>query len=251
MATAAFAESLALCLTAVTVGAVHTLLGPDHYVPFVAMSRAGDWSLGKTLRVTAACGLAHVAGSVAIGFVGLVLGLAVMRLETLEAFRGDVAAWMMIGFGLAYLTWGLVRAARSRGAHHHVHVHADGTVHAHEHTHDTAHLHVHEPRALTAAGPRAVTAPVWSPWLLFLVFAFGPCEPLIPLLMYPAAKASWWAVAAVAACFAAATIATMTAAVVVLRGGATLLPAAWLERYAHALAGAAILACGVLITLGL
>lgn len=239
-------DSLTLCLTAITVGAVHTLLGPDHYVPFVAMSRAGGWSLVKTLRVTAACGLAHVAGSVVIGLVGLVLGLAVMRLETLEAFRGDVAAWLLIGFGLAYAVWGLVRAGRSHGPHDHAHMHADGTVHAHPHAHDTAHLHVHAPRAAPAS-----SAQVWSPWLLFLVFAFGPCEPLIPLLMYPAAKASWWAVAAVALAFAAATIATMSIAVVVLRRGAALLPAKRLERYSHALAGAAILACGVLITLGL
>ena len=35
--TAEATEGLALCLTAVTVGVVHTLLGPDHYMPFVAM----------------------------------------------------------------------------------------------------------------------------------------------------------------------------------------------------------------------
>lgn len=242
----ALPETLALCVTAITVGAIHTLLGPDHYVPFVAMARAGDWSLGKTLRVTAACGLAHVAGSVTIGLVGLALGLAVMRLEAFEAFRGDVAAWLMIGFGLAYAVWGLVRAARSHAPHDHVHVHADGTVHAHTHTHDTPHLHVHASQA-----SRAPSGPVWSPWLLFLVFAFGPCEPLIPLLMYPVAKASWSAVAAVVLAFAAATIATMSMAVVVLRSGASLLPARGLERYSHALAGAAILMCGTLISLGL
>jgi hypothetical protein len=43
-------ESLALCLTAVTVGAVHTLLGPDHYVPFVATSRAGCGPAETTAR---------------------------------------------------------------------------------------------------------------------------------------------------------------------------------------------------------
>jgi ABC-type nickel/cobalt efflux system permease component RcnA len=240
------AESLALCLTAMTVGTVHTLLGPDHYVPFVAMARAGDWTLGKTLRVTAGCGLAHVAGSVAIGLAGLALGVAVMRLETLEAFRGDVAAWLMIGFGLAYLTWGLVRAARARHPHEHVHAHADGTLHSHGHTHDTAHLHVH-----TATAATTTAQPIWTPWLLFLVFAFGPCEPLIPLLMYPAAKANWWTVGAVTVAFAAATIATMSLAVVMLQSGASWVPAAGLDRYSHALAGAAILACGVLITLGL
>jgi len=243
---APLSEGLALCLTAATVGVVHTILGPDHYVPFVAMSQAGRWSLGKTLRVTAGCGLAHVAGSVAIGLVGILLGMAVIRLETVESFRGDVAAWLMIGFGLATMTWGLVRAARSHRPHDHLHAHADGTVHAHPHVHDTAHLHVH------GADARAVAAvPVWSPWLLFLVFAFGPCEPLIPLLMVPAARASWWAIAAVAALFTAATLLTMATAVVVLRSGVSCLPKSGLQRYAHAIAGAAILGCGVLITLGL
>lgn len=240
--TTGLAESLTLCLTAGTVGAVHTLLGPDHYVPFVAMSRSGDWSLGKTLRVTTACGLAHVAGSVVIGIVGVTLGMAVMRLETLEAFRGDVAAWLMIGFGLTYMTWGLIRGARLRGAH----AHADGPVHSHPSTPTSSHLHVHEPRASAATAE-----PAWSPWLLFLVFAFGPCEPLIPLLMYPAAKASWAAVAAVTVVFAATTIATMSAAVVVLRSGVSYLPIHGLQRYGPAFAGAAILACGILITLGL
>jgi len=244
--TTGLAESLTLCLTAGTVGAVHTLLGPDHYVPFVAMSRSGDWSLGKTLRVTTACGLAHVAGSVAIGIVGIALGMAVMRLETLEAFRGDMAALLMIGFGLAYMAWGLMRAARSRGAHEHVHTHADGTVHSHQPAPAFPHLHVHEPRASATTA-----APIWSPWLLFLVFAFGPCEPLIPLLMVPAAKASWAAVATVTVVFAAATIATMSAAVVVLRSGVSYLPIQGLQRYGHAFSGAAILACGILITMGL
>lgn len=218
-------ETLPLCLAAVTVGVVHTLLGPDHYVPFVAMSRADGWPLGKTLRVTTTCGMAHVAGSVVIGLVGLSLGLAVMQLEHLEAFRGDVAAWLMIGFGAASMTWGLVRASRAKsGAPEHAHPHATAP---------------------------SVTGPVWTPWLLFLVFAFGPCEPLIPLLMYPASKASWWAVVAVAVAFAAATVATMAVAVIVLRHGVSWLPAAALQRHAHTLAGAAILACGLLITLGL
>ena len=53
---------VALCLTAVFVGVVHTAAGPDHSIPFVAMSRAGAWSAGKTFWVTAACGLGHEIG---------------------------------------------------------------------------------------------------------------------------------------------------------------------------------------------
>ena len=41
-------ESTLLLWTAASIGFVHTLLGPDHYLPFVAMSRAGGWSARKT-----------------------------------------------------------------------------------------------------------------------------------------------------------------------------------------------------------
>ncbi len=245
-------EAITLCGTAFAVGAVHTILGPDHYVPFVAMSRAGGWSTARTLAVTAACGLGHVAGSVAIGLVGLALGIAVLRLESLEAFRGDTAGWLLIGFGLAYSVWGLVRASRTRSGgpgHAHLHAHADGTIHSHEHTHHGDHLHVHEPAAGDAEPAAAVA--VWTPWILFLLFAFGPCEPLIPLLMYPAAKASPWAVAGVVGAFTLATVGTMLAAVTVLRAGATLVRLPRLDRFAHAFAGLAILACGLLIKAGL
>jgi nickel/cobalt transporter (NicO) family protein len=238
-------EAVALTATAFTVGLVHTILGPDHYLPFAAMARAGGWSTPRTLAVTAACGLGHVAGSVVIGLVGIALGIAVMRLENLEAFRGDMAAWLLIGFGLAYFSWGLVRAFRMRSGgsgHAHLHAHADGTIHTHPHTHEGGHLHVHE----SAAG-----GSVWGPWILFLLFAFGPCEPLIPLLMYPAAKASPWAVAGVVTAFTVATVGTMVVAVLALRSGAALVHLPRLDRFAHAFAGLAILACGLLVKAGL
>jgi hypothetical protein len=84
-----FTDLTVLCLSAISVGAIHTLLGPDHYVPLVAMSRVGGWSLTKTLGVTAACGLGQVAGAVVVGAVGLALGTTAMELE---AFRVAEAA---------------------------------------------------------------------------------------------------------------------------------------------------------------
>jgi sulfite exporter TauE/SafE len=207
-----------LCATAVAVGFVHTLLGPDHSVPFVAMSRAGGWSIGKTLWVTAGCGLAHVAGSVVIGLLGLMMGAVVMQLEALESLRGDAAGWVMIGFGLAYLTWGLMQAARTG-----------------------------RQSRVEAAG----VASVWTPWILFLVFVLGPCEPLIPLLIYPAARASPLAVVAVVVGFTLATVVTMMLAVLVMRYGVSFLQLPRLERFSHAFAGLAILVCGLLVRLGL
>lgn len=231
-----------LAATAAGVGVVHTLLGPDHYVPFVAMARAGGWSRVKTLWVTLTCGLGHVLGSVLLGTVGIGLGVGVSRLEAVESARGALAAWLLIGFGLAYAAWGLWRALRNR-PHIHLHAHLPPAgaeqgrlvIHAHPHTHTGPHSHPH-------GNPNQTT-----PWILFTIFIFGPCEPLIPLLMVPAAQLSWAGVAWVTAVFAAATLATMAVAVLVAQAGVARIPFGTLERYVDALAGGTIAGCGLAI----
>ena len=102
-----------LTMTALSVGFVHTILGPDHYIPFVAMSKASDWSITRTLSVTTACGVGHLAGSVVLGFIGLAFGTILAQLEAIETLRGDFAAWLLIAFGLIYLTVGLMRVHRN------------------------------------------------------------------------------------------------------------------------------------------
>lgn len=226
-------ETILLAGTAATLGFVHTVLGPDHYLPFVAMAKARNWSRAKTVAITAVCGFGHVASSVVLGFIGILAGAAVFRLEALEAVRGNLAGWLLLAFGFAYFLWGLRRALRNR-PHDHAHLHADGTVHTHTHRHQTAHAHVH-------AGANSDTL---TPWVLFTIFVLGPCEPLIPLIMYPAAQASLATAAAVALVFSAVTIATMVTLVLGACFGLSRVPFPHAERYAHALAGLAILLCG-------
>ena len=235
------ATLFALAGVAALIGVLHTLAGPDHYLPFVAMSRAGRWSLARTLTVTLAAGTGHVLGSAALGLAGVATGLAVGRLEWVEQFRGQLAGWLLLGFGLAYLVWGLRRAVRNR-PHAHWHAHGDGTVHVHEHRHVGEHTHVHQDR------PDVIRL---TPWVLFTIFVFGPCEPLIPLLMYPAARGSFWGVALVTVVFGVCTLAAMTAAVAAGHLGLGRLPAPWLGRFGHAAAGLAVAACGAAVILGL
>jgi ABC-type nickel/cobalt efflux system permease component RcnA len=227
--------------TAALIGFFHTLTGPDHFVPFVAMARVGNWSLRRTTLITLACGLGHVLSSIFLGALGIALGLALARLEWFEGARGEMAGWLLLGFGMAYLVWGLVRAIRNR-PHAHVHAHEDGTVHVHKHTHQDEHLHVH------AQGDRAGRM---TPWVLFAIFVFGPCEPLIPILMYPAATLSMSGVVAVSVVFGATTLITMLTLVLGGYLGVRSLSLPWLERYSHALAGGAITACGAAIHFGL
>lgn len=232
------AEVTMLAISAAAIAFAHTLLGPDHYLPFVAMAKARGWSTRQTLRITLLCGAGHLAGSVMLGAAGIALGLSLSSLTWLEGVRGNLAAWMLIGFGLAYTAWGLRRAQRNR-PHSHWH-HHDGVSHLHEHTHHEAHAHLHG----QAAGSRSLT-----PWLIFVIFVIGPCEPLIPLLMYPAARESITGVLVVAGVFGMVTVLTMALAVAVAMQGLKSVKLSRLEPYAHALAGSAILACGLGIAL--
>jgi len=69
--------------------------------------------------------------------------------------------------------------------------------------------------------------------------------------MIPASKSSWWGLAAVTMIFAAATLATMLTATWLGYVGLTAVGHSRLERYGHALAGLALVACGLAIRFGL
>ena len=222
---------------AATIALLHTLLGPDHYLPFIVLSKARQWSGRKTATITFLCGLGHVIGSVGLGFAGIALGTAVFKLEALESYRGEVAAWLLIAFGFAYSVWGVRRAVRSR-PHQHPHPHRDGRDDSHGHVHLGDHAHVHNSRS------RSLT-----PWVLFTIFVFGPCEPLIPLIMYPAAEGTLADVVTVAVVFGVTTIATMLAVVFASSRGLARLSLGRFERYSHAAAGLTILASGGAIKL--
>ena len=230
-------ENGTILFTAASLGFIHTVLGPDHYVPFVALAKARAWSKAKTALVTFLCGLGHVLSSVLIGFAGIALGTAVSRLEWIEGLRGEAAGWLLLSFGLAYMVWGIKKAWKGEK---HTHLHSHGAApHAHGHSHEAAHVHPHAEK------------PSVTPWALFIIFVFGPCEPLIPVLMYPALNTGLGLAAAAAALFSVVTIATMMSAVFLLLWGVKLFPAERLERYSHALAGFAVFACGAAIKAGL
>ncbi len=228
-------STLLLAGTAVTIGFVHTLVGPDHYLPFIVMGEARRWSIRKTMLITFLCGLGHVLSSVVVGFIGIAAGISLSKLEFLEGFRGNIAAWLLIAFGLVWMLISLRKLYRSR-KHVHTHAHADGTAHAHEHDHFSGHSHVH------LADRKNLT-----PWILFLIFVLGPCEPLIPILMYPAAQNNIGGVVIVSLLFSAATILTMMAVVLAFRLGLSRINLRPLERWVNVIAGATIAVSGLAI----
>jgi len=228
-------ELLLLTGTAATIGLVHTVFGPDHYLPFIVLSKARKWGVGKTALITFLCGLGHIGSSVILGFAGIALGAAIFSIKAIESFRGEIAAWFLIAFGFTYFIWGIHRALRAR-QHEHAHVHENGEEHSHTHSHITDHSHVHSGKSGSM-----------TPWVLFIIFVFGPCEPLIPLVMYPAARHDMMAVVMVTTVFGLTTIATMLAIVLTAYKGLSKISIPKLERYSHALAGLAILVCGMAV----
>jgi nickel/cobalt exporter len=161
------------------------------------LSRARNWSIRKTMLITFFCGLGHVLSSVVLGLVGIAVGISVTRLVSAESFRGNIAAWLFIAFGLVYMIISIRNLIKKR-KHSHSHFHIDGEKHEHEHDHHKEHTHIHN-KDLTNT----------TPWILFLIFVFGPCEPLIPILMYPAAQHNIPGAVLVSLLFSAVTIGTM------------------------------------------
>jgi len=225
-------ETILLAGTAFSLGFIHTVLGPDHYLPFIVLSKVKSWSSKKTAFITFLCGLGHVLSSIILGFIGIFLGIALFKLESIESFRGEISAWLLIIFGFTYFVWGLRRAIRGR-PHSHIHFHGNGETHSHTHEHFGEHTHIHEGESDNL-----------TPWILFIIFVFGPCEPLIPLVMYPSAKGNFLEVGIVAGVFGLATIGTMLAIVLSAFYGLSKIPFRGLERYSHAIAGLTIFLCG-------
>lgn len=199
-----------LLITALGLGVFHTLAGPDHYLPFVVLSKSRNWSFIKTINIVIVCGLGHVLSSVAFGFIGIGAGLMLENVEAFDGIRGNIAAWLLFSFGVAYTTWAVIRLLNKK-------------------THK--HGRFNKVKKLTF-------------WILFTIFVFGPCEPLIPVLMYPAAESNYFAVFLIALVFGISTISTMLLSVVALLKGFSNIRIGYLEKYQHIMAGSVITLSG-------
>lgn len=202
-----------LLASAVSVAFFHSL-APDHWLPFVALAKGSRWSMRRLAGIATLAGIGHVASSLLIGAAGLWAGWVVHRLGGVEAWRGGVAIWLLIGFGAAYTLWGLKHAQ-------------------HPHPHRSV------KDAVAAYAARRV-------WILIAVLVFGPCEPLIPL-MFLAYKGGLSAIVVVSAVFSLVTIGMIVGQSCLSYAGVRLVQAEWMERYAHALAGLVIVLTGLAV----
>ncbi|MCX7880003.1 MAG: sulfite exporter TauE/SafE family protein [Ignavibacteria bacterium] len=219
-------EAILLISTAGFLGFLHTILGPDHYIPFIALSKAKNWSIKQTLLIVFICGVGHVLSSILLGIIGIILGKSALSLVAIEETKGNISGWLLIAFGFIYSIWGL-KVIFKEGKHKHFHIHTDGDVHIdHNTVGNTSKVQI-------------------TPWILFIIFAFGPCEPLIPIIMYPGIEHNFVVAGLASLFFAITTIGTMMLTTFLGVKGINLIQFNRIEKYVHSLAGLTILVCGI------
>lgn len=91
------ATMFSLAGAALAAGVVHTLSGPDHYLPVIALARAREWSMPKALACTALLGAMHC-------------GTGLLVVAALQPLRADLAAWLLVATGVLLLGLALRRA---------------------------------------------------------------------------------------------------------------------------------------------
>lgn len=197
-----------LLLSTVTVGILHAL-APDHWLPFVSLARVQNWTRRRITSVTVLAGIGHVSSSLVIATIGIALGFAAEDITMWESHRGDVASLLLIGFGVAYMVWGIKNWGRK---------------HAH---------HLDRVRKV-------------SYWTLFTLIVFGPCEPLIPLI-FASTAFGWMTVFIVFMTFGVATVGMMLVQVHLAVLGVSLMRSHWFEHASDVIAGGVIALTGVFI----
>jgi len=227
------AETGILLGTALSIALIHTLIGVDHYVPFIALSKANNWTIKKTILIVLLCGIGHVLGSVVLGFTGIALSAGITSLVNIEDMRGTLATYLLIAFGFVYMVYGIRKAFKNKEQRAE-NSDQEKVINGHLHDHIDVSANINNKRSKVF-------------WGLFIFFVLGPCEPLIPILMYPAARMNIFTLVLVTVSFSVCTIAVMLLMTLLGIKGFRLLKLNKLDKYTHALAGGAVLLCGLFV----
>ncbi|WP_216903723.1 hypothetical protein [Nocardia alni] len=143
----------ALLAAAAGVGFGHAVL-PDHWVPLSVIARAQRYPLRRVLRLSSLAGLAHVAFSLILGAIVILVGL---RFRTdVERNENLVVGGLLILTGAVFAVLELIGRGHTHdqnGGHSHGHSHDHGRPHRHADDHGHPHGHQHSTIPATTSAP--------------------------------------------------------------------------------------------------
>ena len=215
---------LSSCATAV----LHALI-PDHWLPFVLLSRAQRWGERRTAALTGLAGLLHVLVSIAVGGATIALGSTSARglAERTGQSLDFLGGLLLVIFGGLYGTWAHLREARAHGG-----APASGQDPPRVHTH--GHLLGHWFHG-TLGGATLV-----------VIIGISPCALMVPVLFTAAAHGAA-AVLAAGLGFAICTIGTMVGVTAFALRGMQRFDLPFLTRSGDLLSGMLIAGMGLLV----
>lgn len=218
-----------LLLIIITLSCLHIFSGPNHYLPFIALSKSRDWNFSKTMVWTIICSLGHIGGSVIISFIVIALGWGASKTKWLEGIRGDITGWLLLSLGLIYAIYSIIYFKKNK-AHKHFDVSNSGNIYVYEHKHGYSSSYTQKN--------------IVTPWVMFLLFTLAPNEPMIPLLSVLGINHNVWSVILFVLIYIITTIAATIIMVLLGYYGFSFFKTDKLEKYLHVISGVILVICG-------
>jgi len=225
-----------LALTGFTVAFFHAAI-PTHWLPFVLVARARDWSRVKTLAVAAFAGLGHVALTTALGLLIAWFGFQA------DEHMGELFPQIAGGILLAIAAWYFWRQLRGGVLHHHApggtHQPSAHCGHEPEHSHFEEELEGTKLVSQRAGDWTAITG-------LFTMLTLSPCEGFLPVYL-SGVQFGWTGFFVLSGILALGTLAGMMLFTWLTLLGLAKLPLQKLERYEAALLGTIFAVLGLMM----
>ncbi|MCX7920083.1 MAG: hypothetical protein N3A72_10865 [bacterium] len=197
-----------IILISIGIAAVHAMI-PTHWLPFILVARAQQWTLRKMLSVVSLAGLGHVGSTTVVGFLIAWIGWKVS--EVVEGIVGPIAAGILILLGMLYIG-----------------LHFKELGHGHEHGHPAELSDKHAILSLIA------------------ILTFSPCEAILPIY-FAASPLGWYIIILLSMFVALGTVGGMMILTYFAYRGIENIRFAKLEHYEKLILGSLMTILGIIV----
>jgi hypothetical protein len=208
------------------IGLAHSVL-PDHWLPLAVAARARRDPLSRVARLSLLAGAAHVAVSVVLGGMIILVGLSLR--SVIESRTNLIVGAVLVLTGLAFL---LAEATGHTHHHEHNHHHDDHDDHRDDHYDGIGEGHRPMPRGLALLIPFGAAA--------------SPDLTILPVFLAAATLGPGAAIGSLIV-FTIVTISTFVGLTTLAVAGSYQFTSPWLDRYANTMTAIALIAIGALI----